>query len=861
MSSNFFSFLINKKIVILSKSIIILAVITISSNIACALSKDAFSIGQKHFQTGDYIRAAEKFTEALYQSRNQKQLEGELKSLRNLWLCYLYLGRYSEALQLVDNFEKISINKNLQNETMFEIGINHRYAVPLYFQLRNIERAEFHAQQVLNIGRRLNNDLLTIAGYNMLSLVNCYHNPKKALEYSKKALEACTKNNKFKWLEGIAYNRLGLAYSSIGDFDQAISAQNKSLKIMRQTDNKNFIAQCYFSLGYALYLKGDYSKAIKNFKGGLKYEKTSPLVMVRQCVNGLALAYEKSNKIDKAIEYYFSSINMIESALSNLKTDDQKIGFMATSGYIIDWHTQYENFIRLLIDDNQNNNIKKLKLSELGSNSKEVAFYYVERTKARQFQEMLAKSRLRFEDIEKSVPNNIIATENELVNSRATNQIQYESLMKSGASSYELKSMREGINQINKRMEKLVQVLWTRYPHYASVKYPRPTTISQIKLKEKEKLFEYMITENNTYLWVIGSSGIEKFLTIPITKEKLTEMISLYRIPFEQHDKMNAFDPELSNRLYTLLLKDALKNIPAGYHLNIIPADPLYLLPFCSLMSRISNDSSGVVDYVNSEYLIDSYAITYSQSASILMMNKNFKKEHKEKQLSLYAIGDPIYSLQDDRLKFIDNRLNYNSNTIKSLKQLNIDRIPNTGYEINEIASFFDPQNCIQKLGMDATETAIKNSNLSSYKYIHFATHGILGNVIDGIDEPALLLSLYGDDKEDGILTMSEIYNFELDSDLAVLSACDTGLGEMIRGEGIAGLTRSFMYSGAQSVLVTLWQIPDLSTARFMVNFYQNLFNKNMDKSVALATSQKFMKNSGYAHPIYWAPFEIYGTD
>ena len=145
---------------------------------------------------------------------------------------------------------------------------------------------------------------------------------------------------------------------------------------------------------------------------------------------------------------------------------------------------------------------------------------------------------------------------------------------------------------------------------------------------------------------------------------------------------------------------------------------------------------------------------------------------------------------------------------------------------------------------------------MTNYKVLHFATHGLLDERIPM--RSALVLSLDQDPQEDGFYQVREIYNTKLSADLVVLSACQTGKGQLEKGEGVSGLSRAFLYAGAQSVLVSLWNINDRATAEFMEHFYTYL-SRGESKEKALQSAKKRMLKSKYAHPFYWAAFVLIG--
>jgi CHAT domain-containing protein len=178
--------------------------------------------------------------------------------------------------------------------------------------------------------------------------------------------------------------------------------------------------------------------------------------------------------------------------------------------------------------------------------------------------------------------------------------------------------------------------------------------------------------------------------------------------------------------------------------------------------------------------------------------------------------------------------------------------------EVSGIAKLYGPDKVAVYLRETAKEENVKgNESLSTARRIHFATHGVMSERQPQYS--GLVLTLDEDPQEDGLLQVYEIFNLKLNAELVVLSACKTGLGKEVKGEGLIGLTRAFMYAGAPSVVVSLWQVADRSTAEMMVKFYEQL-DRAEDKAEALRQAKLAMIQAGrYAHPFYWAPFILVG--
>jgi CHAT domain-containing protein len=150
-------------------------------------------------------------------------------------------------------------------------------------------------------------------------------------------------------------------------------------------------------------------------------------------------------------------------------------------------------------------------------------------------------------------------------------------------------------------------------------------------------------------------------------------------------------------------------------------------------------------------------------------------------------------------------------------------------------------------------------TDLGRFRFVHFATHGILPVEAD-IKEPALVLSYDGANKDDMLLTLSEVFQLKLHADMVVLSACNTGSGKVTRAEGVASLGTAFLAAGASSATVSLWHVADNSTAILMQDFYRNLL-KGIPKAASLAAARSalFARGEGFENPFYWAPFVLTG--
>ena len=380
------------------------------------------------------------------------------------------------------------------------------------------------------------------------------------------------------------------------------------------------------------------------------------------------------------------------------------------------------------------------------------------------------------------------------------------------------------------------------------LKYPEPVSLKEAQALCPDKntvILEYSVGDTSSCLWIITQSD-HKLYRLP-NRKILQEQIETIRFALQEpKEKISGFYTQAANFLYEKLIKPAEPYLSKKSRLIIIPDGVLNYLPFEVLLTE-NKVINQITSYSDLPFLVKKYPVSYVQSASVLknllsMKPETEKGKHVNKKL--IAFGDPVYE-------------NENDSTV--LPGKGYQRLKHSGEEVKNIASLFKEGSAEIFLRNDATEENVKREGeLKKFNYIHFATHGYTDE--EKPDFSSLVLTQDNNSEEDGFLRSTEIFNLKLNADLVVLSACQTGLGKLIRGEGIVGLTRAFMYAGTPAVLVSLWSVSDVSTSTLMGDFYRNLVEEKLSKTDALRKAQLTMLgNQKFAHPFYWAPFVIIG--
>lgn len=366
---------------------------------------------------------------------------------------------------------------------------------------------------------------------------------------------------------------------------------------------------------------------------------------------------------------------------------------------------------------------------------------------------------------------------------------------------------------------------------------PNITEIQNIAKQQNATLVEYtLISENELYIWVIKPTGEINFKSVE-SPENLISLIGKSRQQlnvdaprnFGLSDVMNA---NSLDKLYQILIEPINEFLPTDPNQKVIfiPHQELFLVPFPAL-----KNSQG-------QYLIEKHTILTAPSIQTLQMTHNIRENNSNFQGEKLIIGNPKMP------------------SIANMDDLNLQRqplapLPYAETEALNIANFLNTQALI---GDRATEESIK-PRLSNAQIIHFATHGLLyygDPTQSAVKDVPGAIALASSASEDGFLTSSEILGLNLSANLVVLSACQTGKGR-ITGDGVIGLSRSFISAGVPSVVVSLWSVDDESTSELMTAFYQNLEN-NLDKAQALRQAMLSVKEN-HPQPQYWGGFTLIG--
>jgi CHAT domain-containing protein len=447
-----------------------------------------------------------------------------------------------------------------------------------------------------------------------------------------------------------------------------------------------------------------------------------------------------------------------------------------------------------------------------------------------------------------------------------------------------------------------------KFPSYGDLVNPPPPSPADLQkqLTGDEALVSFYFGRFDSYVWVLRKDGPVRFARIDMKLGDLNAKVNQLREALEPNAPMisdiPAFDLDLAYDLYALLLKPSEANWRPAKNLIVVTNGALGLLPLSLLPTEPSkidpNDDPLFSSYRKVPWLARTHAITMVPSLSALVTLRKLPTGVASRQ-QIIGFGDPLFSKEqaDDAAKDetagidrpiqvaaaskvtrglpLKRRNGPKLDGVDSMQLAQLPRLPDTAAELKSIALALqaDPAKVLN-LGKDASEKNVKTMNLSKFKIIAFATHGLVPGELDGLSQPALALSApaVADSDGDGLLTMEEVLALKLDADWVVLSACNTGAGAVAGAEAASGLGRAFFYAGTRALLLTNWSVHSESARKLITDlFKRQADNPKLTRGEALQEAMMaLMDGPGYigtdgkteftyAHPLFWAPYSVVG--
>jgi CHAT domain-containing protein/Tfp pilus assembly protein PilF len=599
-----------------------------------------------------------------------------------------------------------------------------------------------------------------------------------------------------------SFNNLGTLFWRRGNIDSAESYFKLALAVYERVapgvvNNSENLS----NMGDVARKKGNLAQAEDFFKRALAIsEKLAPgSLLEAQNLNDLGMICRGRKQFHEALGYFQRSIEALEAQKKILGGGNE-----AGERFSAKYAAYYRDFIDM-----------QLKLGK-----KDAAFNTLERFRARGLLDMLAERDL---DFARDAPP-------ELLREQKQTDLDYDKIQRKLAESRpdrdpeKIEALLNKLRILKEKQREIGEKIRAASPKLAALEYPKPLDVDGATriLPEGILFVSYCCAEEEMFTFALMDGNLEVYTT-PLKKNELRRKVGVFRQLLSDPSSDPRELHQRSMELYSILLGPLRKQIRTAGGLLICPDGPLHAVPFSALAINKHN------------YLIEKKPLSYVLSATVYAeLSKN--NIPLSPSIRLAAFGDPVYSTQNGDLG----------------------PLPYTRLEVEGLKALY--QNAGIFLGADATEHEAKSIG-KDVSLIHFACHGILDERFPLNSALALTMADNVDDEqENGFFQAWEIFEgLRINADLVTLSACETGLGKEMGGEGLIGLTRAFQYAGARSVLSSLWSVSDESTALLMKNFYSNL-KRGKTKAEALRLAQVDMvKSKNYSHPFYWAGFILNG--
>jgi CHAT domain-containing protein len=443
----------------------------------------------------------------------------------------------------------------------------------------------------------------------------------------------------------------------------------------------------------------------------------------------------------------------------------------------------------------------------------------------------------------------------------------------------ELASVSSDIANLSTEYQQARNLLLSNNSNYASLAEPKTLSVreTQALLDSDTLLLEYRLAMENSYLWVLSADGFAMHV-LPTRASITAQARQVYdsliarnlhpagETAPQRAARVSQADAQFSeaSKALSQVLLGPVATMLGKKRLVIINDGILQYLPFGALPVP-ANSASKKTDTP----LITDHEIVNLPSASVLSVirTKTLSRRPPSKAVAVFA--DPVYNSEDPRIKAATKPIEASGseNSDPAISALRKEapaqrfvRLRFSREEAENIMSLASSSSSLRALDFTASKRTALQTDLSQYKILHFATHGLLDTQHPEMSGLALSLRDESGQSVDGFLRLRDIYKLKLNADLVVLSGCQTALGKDLKAEGLIGLTRGFMYAGAPRVVASLWNVDDKATSELMKRFYHGVLVQGLRPANALRAAQKSLANeTGWSAPYYWAAFTLQG--
>ncbi|HVS00086.1 MAG TPA: CHAT domain-containing protein, partial [Thermoanaerobaculia bacterium] len=403
-------------------------------------------------------------------------------------------------------------------------------------------------------------------------------------------------------------------------------------------------------------------------------------------------------------------------------------------------------------------------------------------------------------------------------------------------------------------------------PQHAAIRTAQPIGVAEIGrlLDPGTLLLEYSLGEERSYLWAVSSDGLRSFDLPP--QREIEDLARRAYGELSTVESGSRRGPAVVEALSRILLRPAWSEVTRARRLAVVLDGALYVLPFAAL--PVPGPGRGWDSSSSWKPLLESHEVVYLPSATTLVTQRRRLEQRPPATKLAAVIADPVFAADDPRFARASGASGKPRAAMTEPARARgtrgllpvFERLPSTEQEARNIAGLAPAGQVRTVLALDATRESVLAGDFRTYRVLHFATHGVADTRNPELSGLVLSLVDAAGRPREGFLGLSDIYELDLDAGLVVLSGCRTALGKEVRGEGLMGITRGFLYAGVPRVVASLWKVEDRTTAELMGRFYQAMWRQGLSPAAALRAAQRSLRQEPrYRSPYSWAGFVLQG--
>ncbi|MGE3465927.1 MAG: CHAT domain-containing protein [Pyrinomonadaceae bacterium] len=783
----------------------------------------------KYSGTDEGLRGAiAKWDEAIAVSRIKKDKVWEGVAVVAQGLIYKQLSELQNALD--SYLRSLEIWRELGNRQYEGSAVNNIGTA--YTDLGEHERSIPYFERSADLNREVG-DRLSL-GFSLGNLADSYRRVgdlSKAEDYFEQSVVIKREDTTARGKRSLAVTLKNYGYMLVlkGEPESGLALIQESLAIRREVEYSWGIADSLLTIG-----KIKQKDRFENFTEANRLAReVGDRRLQAESFYLLAVAEHDRGNLTKAVENILKGLDLIEEIRSEI------VGSQSRYSYFSTVQNYYELYIELLVS-----RYEKTKRREYLALSIEIS----ERSRSRSLIELLQEAKVEFRQ---GIDARSLAEQKNLQKQLNDKYIRRETLLTNKAQPEQITKINGEINELNIKIQNVNIRIRRDNPKFADLTEGKTIAANDIQklLDDETVLLKYRLGEKRSFLWFVTKDSIDIF-ELPGR-----QTIEAKARAFYDSVVANKNNQQVSKDLGKILLSSVAAKI-GNKRLAIVADGFLQYIPFSALISPRSAISP----------LVETNEIVILPSASVLAQLRADPKPLRGNKKTIAIFADPVFDLQDSRVAGNASRKPTDENT--SMRRIlrdfrfgeTLPRLLASRQEAKGISSLIDKNDLDVRMDFEANLENVESSNLKDYRILHFATHGLLNSSRPELS--GLVFSLFDANgiEQNGFLSLNDIYNLDLASDLIVLSACQTALGKDVRGEGLIGMSRGFLYAGSKRIVASLWKVDDSATAEFMKRFYTNHLKKGMPAGKALQQAKNEMKKiRRYRSPYYWSAFTLLG--